>query len=65
MSNMKNTWNGINNLIDSKKVKSRVICSIKCPNDNVITDGPHEISNIISKFFTSIGEELASPLPRF
>lgn len=26
---MKNTWNGINNLIDSKKVKSRVIPSIK------------------------------------
>ena len=65
MSNMKNTWNGINNLIDSTKVKSRVICSIKCSNGNVITDGPHEISNIISKVFTSIGEELASPLPRF
>ena len=43
---MKNTWNGINNLIDSKKVNSKVIPSIKCLNDYVITNGPHEISNI-------------------
>ena len=60
---MKNTWNGINSLINGKKKKSRVISSLKRPNDNSITNDPLEISNIFNNYFSSVGEKLASRVP--
>ena len=58
---MKNTWNGINSLINGKKKKSRVISSLKRPSGNSITNDPLDISIFI---FTSIGEKLASRVSR-
>ena len=47
LNNMKNTWNGINSLINGKKKKSRAISSLKRLNNGMATD-PLEISNITS-----------------
>ena len=60
---MKNTWNGINSLINGKKKKSRAISSLKRPNDNSITNDPLEISNSFNNYFSSVGEKLASRVP--
>ena len=58
LNNMKNTWNGINSLINGKKEKSRAI-SLKRLN-NGITSDPLQISNIFNNYFSSVGEKLAS-----
>ena len=58
LNNMKNTWNGINSLINGKKEKSRAI-SLKHLN-NGITSDPLQISNIFNNYFSSVGEKLAS-----
>ena len=57
---MRNTWNGIDNLINCKKKQSKVISSLKRPSDNGL---PIEISNILNKYFSSIGGSLASHVP--
>ena len=62
LNNMKNTWNGINSLINGKKKKSRAISSLKRLNNGMATD-PLEISNIFNNYFSSVGEKLASPVP--
>ena len=53
LNNMKNTWNGINSLINGKKKKSRAISSLKRLNNGITTD-PLEISNIFNNYFSSI-----------
>ena len=55
---MKNTWAGINSLINNKK-KER-ISSIIHPDSKVPTNDRSEISN---HFFSSVGPNLASKLP--
>ena len=62
LNNMKNTWNGINSLINGKKKKSRAISSLKRLNNGMATD-PLEISNIFNNYFSSVGEKLASRVP--
>ena len=59
---MKNTWNGINSLINGKKKKSRAISSLKRLNNDITTD-PLEISNIFNNYFSSVGKKLASCVP--
>ena len=54
LNNMKNTWNGINSLINGKKKKSRAISSLKRLNNGITTD-PLEISNIFNNYFSSVG----------
>ena len=63
LNNMKNTWNGINSLINGKKKKIRAISSLKRLNDDSITNDPLEISNIFNNYFSSVGEKLASRVP--
>ena len=62
LNNMKNTWNGINNLINGKKKKARAISSLKRLNNDITTD-PLEISNIFNNYFSSVSEKLASRVP--
>ena len=62
LNNMKNTWNGINSLINGKEKKSRAISSLKRLNNGITTD-PLEISNIFNNYFSSVGEKLASRVP--
>ena len=59
LNNMKNTWNGINSLINGKNIKSRSISSLKRLNNDITTDAL-EISNIFNNYFSSVGEKLAS-----
>ena len=61
---MKNTWNGINRLINDKKNRKQVISSLKCLDDNTLTNDPLEISNIFNNYFSSVGKNLASRVPR-
>ena len=43
LNNMKNTWNGINSLINNNRKKSKVVSSLKRLNDNSTTKDPLEI----------------------
>ena len=61
---MKNTWNGINRLINDKKNRTQVISSLKRADDNNVTNDPLEISNIFNNYFSSVGKNLASRVPR-
>ena len=39
---MKNTWYGINRLINDKNNRKQVISSLKRPDDNSLTNDPRE-----------------------
>ena len=58
---MKNTWNGINRLINDKKKKIRAISSLKRLNIGITTDSL-DISKDFNNYFSSVGEKLASRL---
>ena len=64
LNNIKNTCNGINRLINDKKNRKQVISSLKRPNDNSLTNDPLEICNIFNNYFSSVGKNLASRVPR-
>ena len=61
---MKNTLNGINRLINNKKNRKQFLSSLKHPDDNTLTNDPLEISKIFNNYFSSIGKNLASRVPR-
>ena len=44
LNNMKNTWNGINRLINDKKNRKQVISSFKRPDDNSSEMAYHDLS---------------------
>ena len=60
---MKNTWAGINSLINNKRKDFKRISSIIHPDSKVPTTDRSEISNIFNNFFSSVGPNLASKLP--
>ena len=64
LNNMKNTWNGINSLINNKRKKSKVVSSLKHLYDNSTTKDPLKMSNIFNRYFTSVGHNLATQVPR-
>ena len=64
LSNMKKTWEGINNLLNRNKKKPVRINAIKQPTGNIITKNIKTcIPNIINGHFTNIGPNLAKQLP--
>ena len=63
LNDMKNTWNGINSLINNKRKKSKVVSSLKHLYDNSTTKDPLEMSNIFNRYFTSVGHSLATQVP--
>ena len=63
LTNMKNTWAGINSLINNKRKDFKRISSIIHPDSKVPTNDCSEISNIFNDFFSSVGPNLASKLP--
>ena len=63
ISNMKKTWQGINDLLKRKKQKGSTIKNLKCPNSNTTTSDESTISNILNNHFASIGSKLANKLP--
>ena len=63
LSNMKKTWEGINNLLNRNKKKPVRINAIKQPTGKIITNIKTRIPNIINENFTNIGPNLAKQLP--
>ena len=61
--NMKQTWAGINDLINRGKKTSRHLSSVMCPTRGNLTYDPTEITNLFNKHFSSVGHRLAFNLP--
>ena len=64
--NMRQTWKGINELIESYKKKNKHNpTNFIRPNPNEVpTSDPKEISNILNKYFATVGSKLASKIPQ-
>ena len=63
ISNMKRTWEGINNLINKKKRKEKIIHRLKKLDENIFSSHQSEIPDILNKHFATIGHQLASKIP--
>ena len=63
LSNMRKTWEGINNLLNRNKKKPVRINAIKQPTGNIITNIKTRIPNIFNEHFTNVGPNLAKQLP--
>ena len=63
---MRQTWKGINELIESyKKKNKRNPTNFIRPNPNEApTRDPKEISNILNKYFATVERKLASKIPQ-
>ena len=64
LSNMKKTWQGINELLNRCKRKCKSVGKLKDPdNNNNLTNDSSRIPNILNKHFSNVGNILASKLP--
>ena len=64
LTNMKKTWEGINNVLARKLKNTKPITFIKDPNDNdSVTNDPSRIANVLNDHFASVGPKLANKLP--
>ena len=63
MSNIKNTWKGINLLINGKTRGDHVITALKRPGNGGLSHNADELPNIMNSFFSSIGPNLAARIP--
>lgn len=63
ITNIKNTWQGINMIITNKKKNQKQISAIRDPNTNAVTYDKKDISNVLNEHFTSVGHKLASQVP--
>ena len=62
-SNMKKTWEGINNLLHNKAKSSKYPSTFRDPsNSDKFTRNPLRISNILNTHFASVGSRLAAKL---
>ena len=64
MSNIKNTWKGINLLINGKTRGDNVITALKRPGNGGLSHNADEIPNIMNSFFSSIDPNLAARIPQ-
>jgi hypothetical protein len=60
LNNMKNTWDGINDLINRKKRKSCKISGLKDTETGQIIRDPSVLPNLLNKYFASIGHKLGT-----
>ena len=61
---MKQTWQGINELLNRCKRKCKSVGKLKDPdNNNNLTNNSSRIPNILNKHFSNVGNILASKLP--
>ena len=64
LSNMKKTWQGINESLNCCKRKCKSGSKLKDPdNNNNLTNDSSRIPNILNKHFSNVGNILASKLP--
>ena len=64
MSNIKNTWKGINLLINGKTRGGNAITTLKRPGDGGLSHSVDEIPNIMNSFFSSLGPNLDARIPQ-
>ena len=63
LTNMKKTWEGINNLLARKLKKTKPINSIRVPtNNDSVTCDQRRIANVLNDHFASVGPKLANKL---
>ena len=64
LSNMKKTWQDINESLNCCKRKCKSVSKLKDPdNNNNLTNDSSRIPNILNKHFSNVGNILASKLP--
>ena len=63
LNKMKKTWEGINTLIDPNKTNSKTVSALKRSNNNTVTQNPSEVTDILNRFFSSVGQTLADNIP--
>ena len=64
MTNMKNTWDGINSLINNKRKQRKQISALKDDsNRGTIVNDPQKLPNIMNRHFSTVGMNLASKVP--
>ena len=63
LSNIKKTCEGISNLLNRKKKNHKSITKMKCPVKNDFIYNPKDIPDVFNKYFSNIGQSLASKLP--
>ena len=63
LKNSKKVWEGINNLLGRKNKAHKVITSLKCPRTKQVSYNSSEFPDIMNKYFSSVGYNLASKMP--
>ena len=63
LKNTKKVWEGINSLLGRKNKAHKVITSLKCPQTKQVSYNTSEFPDIMNKFFSSVGHNLASKMP--
>ena len=61
ISNPKNLWKGINDLVSTKPPKSSANISLKL--DNKIESDPHKLADEFNKYFTNIAQKIKQDIP--
>ena len=62
-SNIKKIWEGINSLLGRLNKPRKDITALKCPRTNQVSHNPSDFPDIMKKYFSSIGYNLASKMP--
>ena len=63
LSNIKKTWEGINNLLGRKRKAIKHITSLKRLGSDQISYDSSDLPDIMNEYFSSIGHNLASKMP--
>ena len=63
LTNFKKTWEGINSLLGRKTKVQKDISSLKCPRTKQVSYNSSEFPDIMNKYFSSVGYNLASKMP--
>lgn len=64
LNNMKRTWESINQLISPKKKKnSKLLTALKRPNNKGLTQNLYELTDILNRYYTSVGQKLLEDVP--
>ena len=59
---MKKTWEGINTLINKHR-KTKLVSSLKLPDNRGTTQNQSEIANALNHHFASVGPQIAYHYP--
>ena len=62
-SNIKKIWEGINSLLGRVNKPRKDVTALKCPRTNQVSHNPSDFPDIMNKYFSSIGYNLASKMP--